>query len=304
MHFHFLGTGAGVPSKKRNVSSYVLDLSQERGSIWMFDCGEATQHQILHTPIKPAKIEKIFITHLHGDHIFGLPGLLGSRSFQGGRTPVDVYGPTGIKSFIDTALSISQTRLAYPLHIKEIDEGTIFEDDQFTIETKKLDHGIPSFAYRVIEQDKVGELMPDKLKEAGIPPGPIYRKIKENPEVTLEDGTVVFRKDYVGPPKKGKVMTVFGDTRYHEEFISFARDSDVLIYESTFGPEDQQLAYDYFHSTALQGAELAKKANVKKLILTHISSRYQDPDIESILAKTKDIFPNTVIAYDFMQVGI
>lgn len=260
MHLYFLGTGAGVPSKKRNVSSYILDLSQERGSIWMFDCGEATQHQILHTTIKPGKLEKIFITHLHGDHIFGLPGLLGSRSFQGGRTPVDLYGPAGIKPFVHTALSISKTRLQYRLNIHEIDEGLIYEDEQFTIKAKRLDHGIASFAYRIIEKDKIGQLQPEKLKEAGIPPGPIYQKIKENPSVTLEDGTVIYRKDVVGPSKKGKIITVFGDTRYHDEYISFARDSDVLVYESTFGPEDLKLAYDYFHSTALQAAELAKKS--------------------------------------------
>src|SRR5690606_2327901 len=131
---------------------------------------EATQHQILHTTLKPRKIEKIFITHLHGDHIFGLPGLLGSRSFQGGTEPIEIYGPKGIRSFVETALNISQTHLKYDIHYVEIDEGLIFDDEQFKVYSKKLQHGIPSFGYRIEEKNKIGELMPEKLKEAGIMP--------------------------------------------------------------------------------------------------------------------------------------
>ncbi|MEZ0116053.1 UNVERIFIED_ORG: ribonuclease Z [Heyndrickxia coagulans] len=130
MEILFLGTGAGVPAKARNVTSIALKLLEERNAIWLFDCGEATQHQILHTAIKPRKVEKIFITHLHGDHIFGLPGFLGSRSFQGGDGPLTVYGPKGIKAFVEVSLKVSETRLKYPLEIIEIEEGTVFEDDR------------------------------------------------------------------------------------------------------------------------------------------------------------------------------
>ena len=128
MDFVFLGTGAGVPAKARNVSSIVLQLLEERKTVWMFDCGEATQHQILKTSVKPSKIEKIFITHLHGDHIFGLPGLLSSRSFQGGKDELTVYGPKGIKEYIMTSLAVSCTNLKYELFIEEIDEGIVFEE--------------------------------------------------------------------------------------------------------------------------------------------------------------------------------
>src|SRR5690625_4222524 len=122
MELIFLGTGAGIPSKQRNVSAVALTLLQELNSIWLFDCGEATQHQILHTTIKPRKINKIFITHLHGDHIFGLPGLLSSRSFQGGESPLTVYGPPGIKQYIETSMEVSQSNVTYPLQIEEITE--------------------------------------------------------------------------------------------------------------------------------------------------------------------------------------
>ena len=133
MEMTFLGTGAGMPSKERNVSAIALHLLQEENHIWLFDCGEATQHQILHTTIKPRKINKIFITHLHGDHIFGLPGLLSSRSFQGGEEKVTVHGPEGIKQYIETSLEISKTHLNYPLEIHEINDGAIIKEDNFTI---------------------------------------------------------------------------------------------------------------------------------------------------------------------------
>src|SRR6478735_12438794 len=123
MELLFLGTGAGVPAKQRNVSSLALELLQERGAVWLFDCGEATQHQILHTTVKPRRIEKVFITHLHGDHIYGLPGFLGTRSFQGATSPLTVYGPAGLESFIKTALTVSGTYLRYDLDIIEIYDG-------------------------------------------------------------------------------------------------------------------------------------------------------------------------------------
>ncbi|QSS98567.1 ribonuclease Z [Pontibacillus sp. ALD_SL1] len=301
MEFIFLGTGAGVPSKKRNVSSIALQLLQERGSTWLIDCGEATQHQILNTSIRPRRIEKIFITHLHGDHIFGLPGFLGSRSFQGGTTPLEIYGPRGIKTFIETALSVSSTRLTYDINIHEIEEGKIYEDDQFVISCKKLDHGILSYGYAFEEKDKPGELLVEQLKEKGVQPGPIYQQIKDQPRVMLENGTMINREDYVGPPKKGRKVCVFGDTRYHERFIPFVKNADVLVHEATFAENEDELAFNYYHSTTAQAARIARDAGVTQLILTHISSRYQDNDLEQLLNEAKNYFSNTEIAADLKQ---
>src|SRR5690625_2509243 len=123
MKITFLGTGAGIPSKQRNVSSIALQLMKNKGAIWLFDCGEATQHQILNTPLKPRKIEKIFITHLHGDHIYGLPGLISSRSFQDGRTPLTIYGPKGTEEFGQTSLKVSETNVLYPIEFIEVFDG-------------------------------------------------------------------------------------------------------------------------------------------------------------------------------------
>lgn len=301
MRLEFLGTGAGVPSKERNVSSLLLDLNQEKGETWLFDCGEATQHQILKTTIKPRKVAKIFITHLHGDHIYGLPGFLSSRSFQDGTSPVMIYGPKGLESFIKTSLAISGTHLRYPFDVIEVNEGIIFEDDTMTVYAQPLEHGIPSFGYRVEEKDKPGELLPEKLRALGIHPGPIYKQIKENETTILPDGEVVQRKDVIGDDKRGHVISILGDTRYLPNLQAFVKDSDVLIHEATFAHEDATLAYDYFHSTTTQAATLASAANVNKLILTHISSRYTGERIEQLRLEAATIFPNVTIAHDLYQ---
>ena len=167
MELFFLGTGAGMPSKQRNTSSLVLNLSAENKGYWMFDCGEATQHQLLKTSIKPRKINKIFITHLHGDHIFGLPGFLGSRSFLGGEEELIIYGPVGIKEWIMTSLRLTKTHLTYPLKIEEIDEGMIFEDDQFKVSTQELQHVIQCFGFRIEQKPLPGKLLIEKAFEVG-----------------------------------------------------------------------------------------------------------------------------------------
>ncbi|WHZ01641.1 ribonuclease Z [Neobacillus sp. YX16] len=304
MDIFFLGTGAGIPAKLRNVTSIALKLLEERGSIWLFDAGEATQHQILHTSIKPRRIEKIFITHLHGDHIYGLPGLLASRSFQGGESEVTVYGPKGLKEYITISLSVSQTYLKYPLKIVEIAEGVIFEDEQFIVEARLLDHGIPSYGYRIVEKDRPGTLLADKLVEAGVQPGPIFRKIKGGETVTLEDGTVIVPSDFLGPAQKGRIITILGDTRYCENAISLARDADLLIHEATFSKGEEKLAFDYFHSTTHQAAEVANLAGSKQLCLTHISSRYDRQAWQELVMEAQEIFANTYIAEDFKEINI
>ena len=301
MDILFLGTGAGMPGKLRNVSSLALRMLNERGAVWLFDCGEATQHQILHTSLKPRRIEKIFITHLHGDHIFGLPGLLGSRSFQGGELPLTVYGPTGIKEFIQVSLGISGTRLQYELEVIEIDEGLVFEDSQITVEAHRLEHGIESYGYRIQEKDKPGILLVDELKKDGVPPGPLYKEIKSGRSVILEDGRLIDPNKYTGPSQKGKIIAILGDSRPCEAAIKLAKEADLLIHEATFSAENPQMAHDYFHSTTAQAAEIAKKAGAKALILNHISSRYTKEEADHLKREAEAIFTPVVIAYDLME---
>ncbi|MBD1378748.1 ribonuclease Z [Metabacillus arenae] len=299
MNLLFLGTGAGIPAKERNVSSVALQLLEERRAVWLFDCGEATQHQILHTSIKPRKIEKIFITHMHGDHIYGLPGLIGSRSFQGGESKLTIYGPKGIKEFVEVTLRVSCTYVKYPLEIIEIEEGIIFEDDTFKVIVKKLEHGIPSYGYRVVEKNVPGPLLVEKLRKMNIAPGPIYQKIKKGEVVMLEDGRMINGHDFIGPSKKGRIVTILGDTRVCRQSLELASDADILVHEATFGLEDEALAFDYFHSTTSQAAAIANEANAKTLILTHISSRYQGELCQELIKEARDHFSESYLAYDF-----
>lgn len=304
MDIFFLGTGAGMPAKLRNVTSIALKLLEERGAVWLFDAGEATQHQILHTSIKPRRIEKVFITHLHGDHIYGLPGLLSSRSFQGGESEVTVFGPKGIKEYILTSLSLSQTSLKYPLAVVEIEEGIIFEDEQFKVEARLLDHGIPSYGYRIVESDRPGTLLADRLQEAGVQPGPIFRKIKNGEKVILEDGRLIEPSDFLGPTQKGRIVSILGDTRYCENAILLAKNADLVIHEATFSKAEEHLASDYFHSTTHQAAYVAKQADCKQLCLTHISSRYDRNAWKDLVDEAKEVFFNTVISEDFKEITI
>ncbi|PAV29568.1 ribonuclease Z [Virgibacillus profundi] len=304
MELIFLGTGAGVPSKERNVSAIALTLLQELNSIWLFDCGESTQQQILHTSIKPGKIKKIFITHLHGDHIFGLPGFLSSRSFQGGDGPLTIYGPAGIKEYIETSLKVSGTHLTYPLTIVEISEGKIMEDEKFIVHAGKLDHGIPSYGFRIVEKNKPGELLVDKLMDIGIMPGPIYQQIKENAVLHTADGQVIHREEFIGTDKKGRIISILGDTRTSHLHNPLVEDSDVLVHEATFNHKKAALAKQYFHSTTTQAATMAKENNVGRLVLTHISSRYQKQDNQLLLNEAREIFPDTELANDFVKIEI
>ncbi|MBO0469199.1 ribonuclease Z [Enterococcus sp. DIV0242_7C1] len=306
MELQFLGTGAGVPAKHRNVSSIALKLLDERNAVWLFDCGEGTQLQILKSNIRPRKIEKIFITHLHGDHIFGLPGLLSSRSFQGGNERLELYGPVGIASFVRTALKVSQTRLSYELKIIEIDKegGTIFSDKQFSVSCLPLDHGIASFGFRIVEADHEGELQVEKLKALNIPSGPIYGKIKRGETVTLPDGQEINGKDFVGEQKKGRTVTILGDTRKTKNSVLLADHADILVHESTFNKEEEKMAKAYFHSTSHQAAQVALNANVEKLILTHISARYLTGDIIQLENEAKEIFQKTKIVKDMDIIDI
>jgi ribonuclease Z len=300
MILSFLGTGAGVPAKHRNVSALALKFL-DKGNIWLFDCGEATQHQILYTPLKISKINKIFITHMHGDHIYGLPGLLGSRSFQGETSPLTIYGPTGLKEYIDISLSVSKTYLRYPLEVVEVYDGFEIIEENFKVVIGQLEHGIPSYGYRIEEQDMPGILMVDALKDLGISPGPIYSQLKSGQTVTLDDGRVICGKDFIGPAKPGRKLAILGDTRVTNTCIQLAENVDVLVHEATFQAGMEAEAKEFFHSTNVQAANIALKAKAKNLILNHISSRYQDQAVQELLEQAKEVFENTVLAKDFFE---
>ena len=265
MELQFLGTGAGSPSKARNVTCTALKTGGKNNEVWLFDCGEATQHQILRTNIRPGKIRRIFITHLHGDHIFGLPGLLGSRSFLGGADePLFLYGPAGIRRFVESALEVSQTQLSYPINFHEfVSDGLISDDGEFTVRAFGLAHSLPSFAYRIEEKERVGGLQMDRLRELGIPSGPLLGRLKNGETVTLDDGRLIDGKEYLSSPQKGRIIAVFGDTKPCSSAPAAAEGADVLVHEATFAAGDEAMAEKVFHSTVSDAANLAAEAGVK-----------------------------------------
>lgn len=299
MQILFLGTGAGMPSKQRNTSALALKLLEERGAVWLFDCGEATQHQILHTTLKPRKIEKIFITHLHGDHIYGLPGLLGSRSFQGGDEPVEIYGPPGIKEFVENVLRISRTHLNYTIRFIEELEGVIFEDDLMTVTTAKLDHVIPSYGFRIEQKPLPPKLLIDRARDLGVPKGPLLAKLKSGQDVTLDDGSIIRSKDVTEPGQPGFVVTILGDTRFCPSAVDLGQHADVLVHEGTFDSSTEKLAGEYGHSTIKEAAETAKQANASTLIVNHMSSRFLPEDEKQLVKEMRDVHEQAFIAHDF-----
>ncbi|MBE9915742.1 ribonuclease Z [Paenibacillus donghaensis] len=301
MELEFLGTNAGVPSLQRNVTSIALRMFEERRAFWLFDCGEATQHQILRSSLKLSKLEKIFITHLHGDHIFGLPGLLSSRAYQGGTTKLTVYGPPGLKQYIEVSLMLSQSRIEYELEVIEHTGGVVFEDEDVTVESLLLDHRIDSYGYRIAEKDKPGSLDLKRLAEYGLKPGPAYGRLKRGESIDLGNGKTLHPDDVLGQPKKGRIVTILGDTRPCDNVIELARDADLLVHEATFMHDLKESAYNYHHCTSIQAAEAAVAAGAKELILTHFSSRYKDQEhLQPLLDEAQSVFPKTLLAEEFM----
>lgn len=304
MLLYFLGTGAGRPSLTRNVAAAALQLPEPTREVWLFDCGEGTQHQLLSSPFSLQKIARIFITHLHGDHIFGLPGLLGSRSFLTAEAELAVYGPPGIERFIREALTVSGTHLRYPLTVEEIEPGQRLCLDSWSITTALLDHALPSYGYRIDEPARPGRLRVEELQKLNIPPGPIYGRLKQGETVVLDDGSVLHGPDFVDPPIPGRSIVILGDTRYCRAAVELALGADLLVHEATFAAELADNAAAYHHSTTVQGAQVAAEAGAEKLILTHISSRYRPEDYDALLAQARAVFPNTILAEDHLHVEI
>jgi len=276
LKFHFLGTSAGGPTIERNVAALALTFEQ-KGMWYLFDAGDGTQQQILKTSLSLPRLDKIFITHMHGDHCYGLPGLLTSRGLMsGGEKGVTIYGPVGIKEFVITILRLSHTNLDYEIDFVEFSESqTIFEDNCEIIRCVKLSHDAPSFGFVIEEKERAGVFDVEKARAAGVPNGPLYGKLSRGETIVLDNGRVFDGADFVGPSRKGRKVIIGGDNDSPELLEDCLQSADVFIHESTHTKEvKENLAWDARHSTAESVAEVATRAGVANLILTHFSPRY------------------------------
>jgi ribonuclease Z len=284
----------------------------QRSELWLFDCGEATQHQFLRSELRVSQLSRIFITHMHGDHVFGLPGLLASLGMAGTCEGIDLYGPDPLRDFLEGILRTSSTRIGYPLRTHRVAEaastGTLLLDDpDFTVRCTPLIHRIPAFAYRVDQKPRSGRFDVEQARALGIPPGPVYADLKAGRTVTLEDGRVINGAALCGPERPGSSVVYCTDTVFCEAAVDLARGADLLIHESTFSHGEAEMAYQRQHSTSTMAAQTALEAGVKQLALTHLSPRYMPgnpmtPD--DLLAEAQAIFPNTLVAKDFLSIEV
>ena len=306
MQITFLGTSSGVPTRSRNVSSIALRLPQ-RSEVWLFDCGEGTQHQILRSDLKISQITRIFVTHMHGDHIYGLMGLLASCGLAGNPSRIDIYGPPKLEDYLKACSRYSQTHFSYQVKVHTVEPGLVCQDDDFSVHCAPLTHRLPAFGYRIIERDKPGHFNVKKAQSLGIPPGPLYGRLKQGEVVELPDGRRIRGVDLCGPTQIGRKFVYCTDTIFCDEAVELAQDATALVHEATFSHHDADLAYQRLHSTSTMAAQVALSAGVQKLIMTHFSPRYAPNNaivLDDLLTEARAIFPNTIMAHDFFSYKI
>lgn len=269
----------------------------------LFDCGEATQKQIMQAEISPMKIDDIYITHLHGDHILGLPGIIQSLAFRGRSRPLNIYGPSGIVQLIENIKHFGYCTIGYDIIVHEIecDECIVYEQEDFKIYAKRMKHTVVDYAYK-IEEIRKPKFLRDKAISLGIKPGPLFGKLQAGESITLDNGTTITPDMVSGPPREGVKLVFSGDTIPTRGMVDFAKDVDVLIHEATFTEDMRSKAEENGHSVAADAAMIAKKANVEQLILTHLSNRFTDA--KPLEDEARKIFENSTYANDFMIVSI
>ena len=283
----FLGTSSAVPTSSRNVSSVAVVMD---GRAVLLDCGEGTQHQLLRSSVR--FIEAVCITHMHGDHVYGLPGLLASLSMNGRTDPLFVYGPPELPAYLESVITLSYLRLQYALDFDATPSG-------YSIVTTPLSHRVPATGYCIVENDRRGRFDVERARELGVPEGPLFRQLAHGTDVSV-NGRTIRSAEVVGPPRRGRRIAYCTDTRPCAAAVSLAAGADVLIHEATYASDMTAEAEDRGHSTAAEAATVARDAGVGRLILTHFSPRYTD--VEPLVAEARTIFPNTSAAADFAEV--
>jgi ribonuclease Z len=302
------GTSSGRPTRHRNVSGLAVDL----GTHWILvDCGEGTQQQVMRSPLKLSRLGAILLTHLHGDHVLGLPGLLGTIGLEGRTAPLHLVAAEGVGRWLDVMCELPILGLDFPLTITELVDDTlegssamprpVAEIDGVELSALPLRHRVPCFGYRLAEPERPGRLDVAAARAAGVADGPDMGRLQRGETVMGAEGPVD-PAEVVGPTRPGRVVTVLGDTTRCDASVDLARDADLLVHEVTYAAAEESLAEQWRHSTSTGAAGVACAAGAKRLLITHFSSRYVDE--QALLDEARAVFANTVAAVELEPVDV
>src|SRR3989344_4249028 len=286
----FLGTGSSGPTKNRNHSAFLISYKNEN---ILFDCGEGTQRQFRKIDLSPTKITRLFITHWHGDHVLGIPGILQTLALNNYQKTLHIYGPKNTKYFMSKMFETFVFFGKINIDVHEISSGKVLESDDFIIEAEKMVHGPDCLAYSFIEKDKI-RIDKKKLKKLRIPDSPLLRELQKGRDIKINGKTI--RAKNIVYKQPGRKITIVLDTRINDKASNFAKGADILIAESSHASELENEAYEYKHLTSTQAATIAKKAKARALYLVHLSQRYEH-NSQLIEKQAKSIFKNTKIAH-------
>lgn len=297
-----LGCGGMMPLPYRHLTSVLL---RREGDLFLFDGGEGTQVSLRKLNLRWKKINAIFVSHTHADHVTGIPGLLMLSSQVDRDEPLYIYGPPKIAEYIETSRRVLDMYINYEIIVKEIHEpGIVYSGPDFDVRSFHLQHTKTCVGYTLEEHPRPGAFNPERARDLQVPCGPLWSRLQAGETVTAADGSSVKPEDVMGPPRKGRKFSYVTDTRYLSSIAREVQGSDLLICEGMFEQELTETANEKKHMTAFQAGTIARDAGVKKLGLIHYSPRYNDPDLKVLLAEARSVFPDTVLTKDRMTFPI
>jgi ribonuclease Z len=294
----FLGTSASRPTVGRNVSALAI---QREGRLMLFDCGEGTQRQMMRYGTGFA-LDEVFITHVHADHYLGVIGLLRTMALQGRTDPMEIFTPRGGGATLRAAVHLGVDRVPFPVAIRELEPEERVERDLFDIVAVPVRHGTQAVGYALKEHDRPGRFDVERARSLGVPEGPLFGRLHAGQPVEVE-GRTIRPEEVVGEARPGRLVVYTGDTAPSDRVVAEALGADALIHDATFGDEEEDRARETFHSTARQAAEVARKAGVKRLYLTHLSARYS-ANPSPLEREAREVFPGAEVAWDGLTVEI
>jgi ribonuclease Z len=305
MEIVLLGTSSAVPTARRGLSSVALIRD---GESFLFDCGEGTQMKMIKAAFPRRKFHHIFITHLHGDHIFGLGGLISTLNLGERNIPLTIHGPSGIARYIRFLVGFPRpTRLGFELHFNEFEpgfEGVVVEGEDWQVRAAPLKHTLPAWGFRFEEKDLPGRFDASRADELGVPFGPERGLLQRGESITLSDGRRVDPADLVGPARRGRAVAYCTDTAPCAGAHALARDVDLLIHEATFGDDLQEMARARLHSTIREAATVARNAGAQRFVATHFSTRYDGPLLDELRVQGESVYPEMIMARDLLRISL